>query len=141
MARDVPYSQFNFLVDLGDFQAGFQEVSGLGVEVTVAEYREGSEVNNAVRKVNTMYKIPDITLKRGIAGARDLFEWLQTVKTGSQETKTVTIQLLDEEHNPAMTWEVKGARPIKYTGPSLNGKGTDVAVEELTLACEELTVK
>jgi hypothetical protein len=36
--------QFNFLVDLGDGvtegpKAGFQELSGIGMEVTVSEYR------------------------------------------------------------------------------------------------------
>ena len=42
--RERPYPPFNFLVDLGDGntdgpQAGFAEVSGIGTEVTVAEYR------------------------------------------------------------------------------------------------------
>jgi len=45
-SRERPYGQFNFLVDLGTGntngpQAGFQEVSGIGMEVTVAEYRPG----------------------------------------------------------------------------------------------------
>ena len=42
MERERPYSQFNYLVDIGAGtegpQAGFQEVSGLGIEMTVAEY-------------------------------------------------------------------------------------------------------
>lgn len=137
--RDLPYSQFNFLVDLGDFQAGFQEVSGLGLEITVAEYRNGNEMDNAVRKLTTMYKVPDVVLKRGVIGALNLYQWLNEVRNGSQtQLKTVTIQLLNEEHQAVTTWKLTGARPIKYTGPSLNGKGTDVAIEELTLACHRL---
>jgi hypothetical protein len=38
----------------------------------------------------------------------------------------------------AMSWKLIKARPIKYTGPSLNGKGTDVAVEELVLAAHRV---
>ena len=50
-SRELPYGQFNFLVDLGDGNtegpaAGFQEVSGLGMEIAVIEYRNGNEKEN-----------------------------------------------------------------------------------------------
>ena len=53
--RERPYVQFNFLVDLGDGNtdgpdAGFQEISGIGMEVTVAEYRPGNKKENSVMK-------------------------------------------------------------------------------------------
>lgn len=145
--RERPYSQFNFLVDLGTGdtaspQAGFQEVSGLGLEITVAEYRNGNEKDNAPRKITGTYKVPDVTLKRGVIGALDLYEWLDQVRDGSQEQlRTVTIQLLSEDRSAtAMEWKLTNARPIKYTAPSFNGKGTDVAVEELVLACERIDI-
>nr|WP_290669053.1 phage tail protein [Ardenticatena sp.] len=143
--RERPYNQFNFLVDLGtgdtaSAQAGFQEVSGLGMEITVAEYRNGNEKDNAVRKITGMYKVPDVTLKRGVIGALDLYEWLDQVRNGDQaQLRTIIIQLLSEDRaTVAMEWRLLNARPIKYTGPSLNGKGTDVAIEELVLACERI---
>lgn len=142
--RDRPYSQFNFLVSIGndegtDPKAGFQEVSGLGWETTIAEYRNGNERDNAPRKITGLYKVPDVTLKRGVIGALDLYEWLNEIRNGSQEAlKTVTIMLQNEEHQPVMTWKLTNARPIKYTGPSLSGKGTDLAIEELVLACERI---
>lgn len=147
--RDRPYSQFNFLVDLGTGdtetpQAGFQEVSGLGLEFTPAEYRNGNEASNAPRKINGMFKIPDVTLKRGVIGATDLYEWLEQIRTGQQQDslRTVRIQLLSEDRTEtAATWVLDGARPMKYTGPSLNGKGNEVAVEELVLACENLRME
>ena len=54
--RERPYTQFNFLVDLGDGitegpQAGFQEISGIGMEMTVIEYRNGNAKENAVVKL------------------------------------------------------------------------------------------
>jgi phage tail-like protein len=144
--RERPYSQFNFLVDLGNgtgtdvAQAGFQEVSGLGMEITVAEYRAGNDKDNTPRKITGTYKVPDITLKRGVIGSLDLYEWLDSVRNGSQTAlRTVTVQLQNEEHSSVVqSWKLSNARPIKYTGPSLTGKGTDVAVEELVLACERI---
>ena len=147
--RERPYSQFNFLVDLGtgdadSVQAGFQEVSGLGLEFTPAEYRNGNESLNAVRKINGMYKVPDVTLKRGVIGATDLYEWINQVRDGAQgeSLRTVTIELLGEDRtSTAAAWVLEGARPMKYTGPTLNGKGNEVAIEELVLACENLRIE
>jgi phage tail-like protein len=143
--RERPYSQFNFLVDLGtgdtvSTQAGFQEVSGLGLEITVAEYRNGNEKDNAPRKITGMYKVPDITLKRGVIGSLDLYQWLNEVRNGSESSlRTVTIQLQNEDHTSVVQeWKLSNARPIKYTGPSLTGKGTDVAIEELVIAAERI---
>jgi phage tail-like protein len=139
--RERPFSQFNFQVDFGVDpnapQAGFQEVSGLGLEITVAEYRNGNELVNTPRKITGTFKVPDVTLKRGVIGDETLYEWLNEVRDGSQDAlRTVTITLLAEDRTPAQTWELLNARPIKYTGPALTGKGTDVAVEELVLASE-----
>ena len=143
--RERPYSQFNYLVDLGTGdtespQAGFQEVSGLGMEITVAEYRAGNEKDNAPRKITGTYKVPDVTLKRGVIGSLDLYAWLDQVRAGAQNAlRTVTVQLQNEDHSSVVQeWKLANARPIKYTGPSLNAKGTDVAIEELVLACERI---
>jgi phage tail-like protein len=140
--RERPYSQFNYTVDLGNgeqgIRAGFQEVSGLGVEVNVAEYRAGNSAENVAMKITGTHKIPDVTLKRGSIGSNDLSEWLNEVQSGSQDAlRDVVISLLSEDRSTvAQTWTLRNARPIKYTGPALNAKGTDVAVEELVLACE-----
>ena len=56
--RERPYVQFNFLVDLGTGntdgpQAGFQEISGIGMVVTVSEYRTGNSIENSVMKITS----------------------------------------------------------------------------------------
>ncbi len=142
--RERPYGRFNYLVswdelDPGTAQAGFSEVSGLGVEVEVIEYRAGNDKINAPRKVTGTYRVPDVTLKRGVLGADDLFKWIDAVRDGEQgQTRTVTIRLMSEDRSEiAATWKLLYARPVKYTGPTLNAKsGGEVAMEELTLACE-----
>jgi phage tail-like protein len=146
--RERPYSQFNYLVDLGtgdteSAQAGFSEVSGLGIEVNIAEYRNGNEKNNAVRKIPGSYKVTDITLKRGVIGATDLYEWLDQMRAGDPNARrAITIQLLAEDRSgPVVTWKLAEAQPIKYTGPTFNGAGTEVAIEELVLACERIEME
>jgi phage tail-like protein len=145
--RDNPYGAFNFRVtadrfgDAGSVQAGFQEVSGLGMEVTIAEYRNGNEAENHVRKMDGIYKASDVTLKRGVIGYTSFFEWIKAVGDGAQDSRAaVTIELMDEAHTgPVMTWKLTNARPMKYTGPTLNAKGGgDVAMEELVLSCEKI---
>jgi phage tail-like protein len=143
--RDYPYTQFNFRVswdglDEKSVHAGFQEVSGLGLEMTVAEYRAGNHSENSTIKVNTTYKVPDVTLKRGVLGALDLYQWIDAVRSGTPgQRKTVTIKLMAEDRTTeALQWKLYNARPMKYTGPALNGKGTDLAVEELVLASERI---
>jgi phage tail-like protein len=143
--RDYPYSQFNFRVSWDTLNetsvnAGFQEVSGLGLEMTVADYRAGNWSENSSRKVNTTYKVPDVTCKRGVLGALDLYQWLDAVRNGTQgQLKTVTIKLMSEDRTQAvLTWKLLRARPMKYTGPSLNGKGTDLAIEELVFSAERI---
>ncbi|MFN7979206.1 MAG: phage tail protein [Vicinamibacterales bacterium] len=145
--RSNPYSQFNFLVDLGTGvtegpDAGFSEVSGLGMEVTVAEYRNGNDPENAVRKITGLNKTSDVTLKRGVIGSLNLYKWLDDIRNGAQNTaRTVTITLLDEVRQPVMTWKLLRARIIKYTGPEMNAKGTDVAIEEMVLCYERLEME
>lgn len=154
--RNRPYSQFNFRVgwmpatgsegdtlDEETVQAGFQEVSGLGMEITVAEYRAGNANTNEPIKVTGTVKTPDVTLKRGVIGSTDLYDWLHEVRNGSQNhLKNVTIKLMAEDRETvAQKWKLINSRPMKYTGPSLNGKGTDLAIEELVLAAERIEIE
>jgi phage tail-like protein len=146
--RDHPYSQFNFRVSwegLGekDVEAGFQEVSGLGLEMTIAEYRAGNYSDNGPIKVNGTTKTPDVTFKRGVIGRVDLYSWINNVRNGAPgQLKTVIVKLMAEDRNTvAVTWKLLKARPMKYTGPALNGKGTDLAIEELVLASERIELE
>src|SRR5690242_685980 len=143
--RDQPYLQFNFLVDLGDGNtegpsAGFQECSAIGMEVTVVEYRNGNDRETAVRKLTGLARVSDVTLKRGVIGVLNLYNWLNEIRKGNQNAvRTVTIQLQNEDHTAVVQeWRLLRARIIKYNCGPLNAKGTDVAMEELVLSYERL---
>jgi phage tail-like protein len=146
--RDRPYVQFNFLVDLGTGstegpEAGFQEMSNIGMEVTVSEYRAGNFKENSVRKITGLNKATDVTLKRGVIGSLNLYQWLNDIRNGNQlAERTVTISLQNEDHTQVVqTWKLLRARIIKHISGPFNAKGTDVAMEELTLAYERLEME
>lgn len=144
--RDRPYLQCNFLVDLGDGtagpDAGFQEVSGLESIVEIAEYRTGDAKENSAIKLAGLTRVTDVTLKRGIVGSLSLYRWFSQIRDGDAKAlRTVTITLLDEQHSPVMTWRLLRARPVRHSCGPLNAKGTDVAMEEMTLAYERLELE
>lgn len=144
--RTDPYSNFNFLVNLGGastVNAGFQEVSGMDIEVTVADYRVGNSPVNHPAKVTGAYKVANIKLRRGLVGATDLYAMINAVRTGTYTPQNVQVQVQDEAHNgPVFTFTLVNSRPVKYTAPTFNAKGgTEVAIEELELSCEDLTVE
>jgi phage tail-like protein len=146
--RDRPYVQFNFLVNLGDGvtdgpEAGFQEMSNVGMEVTVSEYRNGNDKENGVRKIVGLNKATDVTMKRGVIGSLNLYSWLDEIRNGDQNAfRNVVVQLQNESHTDVVqTWKLMRDRIIKHISGPFNAKGTDVAMEELTLSYERLEME
>ena len=146
--RERPYVRFNFLVDLATgntdgADAGFEEVSGIGMEVTVAEYRNGNEKDNSVRKITGLNKSSDVTMKRGVIGSLTLYEWLHQIRNGDQNAlRNIVVQLQNEDHTAVVqTWKLLRARIIKHTSGPMNAKGTDVAMEELVISYERLEME
>ena len=146
LREETPYGAFNFIVALGGDQGsgeegtivgGFSDVSGLGVDVSYSEYRNGNERVNTTRKVPNTHKLDDVTLKRGLVGSTDLFQWLKGVLDGTADPRDVTITLLDEARSGVATWRLHRAQPKKWVGPTLAAKGGgEVAMEELHLVHE-----
>lgn len=146
--RDRPYAQFNFLVDLGTGgtdgpEAGFAECGTISTSVDVIEYRNGNDKENSPRKLTGLGRVGDVTLRRGVIGSLNLYQWMDQVRNGDPAgMRTVIIQLMNEDHTAVvMTWRLHRARIVKYSAGPLNAKGTDVAIEELTLACERLEME
>ena len=140
--RDNPYLNFNFLVDLGlGDEMGFSEVEVPSGEIEVIEYREGGDRVNSARKLPGLTKYPNVTLKRGITGRTDLFEWWKSVRDGQVQRRNVTITLLDEQRQAVLRWHLRDAFPVKLEGPTLNATGNEVAIETLELAHEGLEIE
>jgi phage tail-like protein len=140
--RKTPYPAFNFTVsfDGTELFGGFSDVSGLMTELKVAEYRAGNDPENHVRKVQGLTNSGDVTLKRGIIDSATLWDWINQARTeGPDAKKTVVISLLNERRDTVQKWTLRYVIPLKWTGPTLAGKGGgDVAMEELVLSVEAL---
>lgn len=147
VARNDPYSALNFQVvitgvfdDGQAIQGSFAEVSGLEVEVTPIEYRNGSE-DITVRKIPGLKKFPNIVLKRGVIGDLTAWKWMKSVLDGQVQRVDGTITLLDESRQAVMTWRFRRAWPCKWTGPVLNAKNNEIAMETLEICHEGLDVQ
>lgn len=147
--RNYPYSNFNYIVNLGGDTGdgtqpigGFSEVTGINTEMTYAQYRAGNFKTNAMANYPNVHKNGTVTLKRGLMGTKDLWDWLKDVRDGAYKPRGVTITLLDENRQQTvMTWQLTNALPQKWGAPTLSAKGgTDVAIEEFTLVCESIEI-
>lgn len=155
IARKNPYAAFNFVVTHDAVTIGaFMEVSGLDTENAVIEYREGADQTGTnagafMRKQPGLERYPNVTLRRGIAGDLNLWtnlrkpirdavsgpEFATTVNPASPSLK---IDLQDETHQSVQSWTLQNVWVSKLTGPSLNAKGNEIAIESIEVVCERI---
>lgn len=137
-----PIPVFHFTVDWGGTNVGFSEVSGLTQEIQVIEYRDGKSPDYNTVKMPGLRKVTNIVMKRGISkGDNEFFLWLNTVKLNTITRRDLTINLLNENHEPVVTWKILQAWPVKVEGPGLKATGNEVAIESIELAHEGITLE
>jgi phage tail-like protein len=142
MATNYPLVKFHFQVEWGGTKIGFTEVSGLDVETEVVEYRHGASPEYSKVKMPGMQKFSNLTLKRGtFATDNEYFAWWNTVKLNTIERRDITISLLNEEHEPVITWKVKNAWPTKIQSTDLKADGNEVAIESMEIVHEGLIIQ
>lgn len=137
--RNDPFRAYNFLVEIdGITRAGFRECSGLDTSQDPVDYREGGEPLR-MRKLPGMVKFSNITLKRGITNDAELWDWRQKAIEGKVERKNGSIILLDDTGDEQWRWNFKDGWPTKWTGPSFNATGNEVAIEQLEIVHEGIS--
>jgi len=142
MAQNYPLASFSFIVNWGGTRIGFSEVSGLDMEVEPIEYRAGDSAAYHTIKMPGLRKFANITLKRGLMKAdNDFFKWFNNFAGSNVERRDITISLLDENRAPAVTWKVQNAWPTKLECSNLSSMTSEVAIETLVLACENITIE
>jgi phage tail-like protein len=132
---------------LGD--GGFQECTGLQIDMDVHEIQEGGR-NDGVVRLAGRGKYTNITLKRGMlypaggGAVNDLWGWLQGIVSGQRPVVRYdgVIEVLDAaSRNVVATWVFDRGLPAKVMGPQLNAKTGEIALEELTIAHEGLRLR
>jgi len=144
--RDDPYPSYAFeLVVTGISDDGkavkgsFMEVGGLGVEIPPIEYRNGSE-DITVRKIPGLKKFTNITLKWGITGDLALWNWVVEGMNGLVHRTEGSVIMLNENRQEVMRWNFKRGWPCKWTGPGLNAKNNEIAMETLEICHEGVEI-
>lgn len=136
-----PLPKFYFEVNWNGFLMSFQEVSGLDTEAKVVEYRHADSSVFSTSRMPGFTKIGNVTLKRGIAPGGNYFgDWINDIKMNTIKRVPITISLLDEKGKPAMVWRLTNAWPTKITGTDLKADGNEVAIEQIEIAYETMTV-
>jgi len=118
----------HFLVLIGPSELGFSEVSRLS-----------SETEARLPSQERVHRFETVVLRRALTRSSELYDWRRNIVTGQDDRRPVTIRLLDAAGRGVVnSWRLEGAWPCRWSGPSLNALGNDVAIEELELAYDDL---
>lgn len=139
--RPTPYGVCNFLVTIDGQEAHFAEVHLPTADIEITEYRDGADRANEVRRIPGLTKYTHLTLKRGVTGSLDLWQWFAATRDGQAQRRAVTVTLLDEARNPVVTYRLRNCLPVKYAGPALRAGASDVAIEEVHLLVDSLDIE
>lgn len=137
-----PLLGFRFAVEVSGIQeAYFTECSGLQAQTEVLEFKEGG-VNTGSHKLPVRTTYNNITLKHGVTGSRELIKWYQRLLAkgfAASERKNVSIVVYTSTLTEAQRWNLIGAIPVKWVGPTFNPSNTEVAIETLELAFNNIS--
>jgi len=140
--RSNPYSNFNFVVDLGDGQElGLESVDLPVGAVQVVEYRDGTDKESHARKLPGRVDYNNVVLRRGVSGNVAFYDWWNATRNGANLPRNVIITLLDEQRNPVLVWKLRNAWPVELGYSTLDALGNESVIEELELTYERFDVE
>ena len=138
---NYPLPKFHFRVEWGGEKFAFTEVTGLDMQVEAIEYREGSDPTYSKIKMPGLHKFSNITLKRGtFEGDTDFYTWYNSISLNTADRREIVIKLLNEKHDPVITWKAVNAFPLKVQASDLKADGNEVAIETIEIAHEGLSI-
>lgn len=136
-----PLPKFYFQVKWDTEVLSFQEISGLDIEAQPIEYRHGDNPVFSTIKMPGIKQFSNITMKKGVFKSDNKFwDWINQIRMNTIKRVPVTISLLDEAGAPTMVWTLENAWPSKITSTDMNAEGNEVAVEEIEIVHEGLTI-
>ena len=143
-----PFTAFNFAVEITQagapnqpISAAFAECDGVEMSMDVKTIREGGNNARQIRLTGPI-SFGTLTLKRGMTANFDLWEWFSALLTKPHlRADAEVIVFAADGTTERARFVLKRCVPIKLKAPPLNGKDGAVAIEELQLAYESLTLK
>jgi len=152
MAVDLryPFVAFNFGVEI-TFPgvasplcgASFAECDGLELTMEVKTIREGGNNGRQIRLSGPL-AFGQLVLKRGMTRDTDLWDWFQdSFNDPSLRAHTEVVMFAGDAgtFTPTKRFILEGCVPVKLKAPALNAKDGMIAIEEMQIAYESLTLK
>jgi len=144
----LPFTAFNFSVEIVRSDAGaplvaaaFAECDGLEMSMEVKTIREGGNNHSQVRLAGPA-ALGQLTLKRGMTNdSFDLWQWMSDSLDDPGLRAEAEVVLLAPDGAERARFVLSRCLPVKVKAPPLNGKDGAVAIEELQLAYERISVK
>lgn len=142
MAVNNPHPSFNFQVQAGFTRIGFARVQLPALEREVIRYREGSDKVETVRLIPGLLRVGECVLERGVVPPdNEFFQWLNTIGGGKVERRDVMVQLLNQAHEPVMSWRLRNTFPCALQWSMLDAQDDAVLIEALRLAVEGVEIE
>ncbi|MBR4981126.1 MAG: phage tail protein [Lachnospiraceae bacterium] len=154
-----PLTKMNFLVTVDGVDgvaatAAFSEVSGVEATVDVIEFRQGNSGSLSPVKIPGLVKHGNVTLKFGYTSNNAFKTWIQECVSetrGEMPRSKVQIEMIDINSGApqgvvqqtvagSKVWLLTNAWVTKYSAPDLNATASEVAIESVELAYEELII-
>ena len=122
------YGTSHFRILIGKRELGFAEVGPLS-----------SETDLTLSADDRSHRFATIVLRRALSQSTELYDWRRNILSGKADRRAVTLhQLAAAGGEIVNSWRLEGAWPCRWTGPSFNASATEVAIEELELAFDDL---
>jgi len=146
---DRPFVSFNFGVELNvpgvsqELCSGaFQECDGLEMTLDVKSIKEGGN-NVTQHRLAGFLGYGNVTLKRGMTNdSFDLWGWFDAVmRQPSLRGDGEIVVFAPDGRTERVRYVLSRCLPVKLKAPPLNAKDGVVAIEELQLAYDSLSVK
>lgn len=138
MTGYYPPIGFHFSVEFPEISSSgkdqqFQSVTGLSVDIDTEEVAEGGE-NRFKHKIPVRTKYPNLVLKRGLLVDSEVIKWCRDAVENFQFKPTgIIVKLLNEKHEPLVSWSIVHAYPVKWSLVDLNAEESKLAIETLEL--------
>jgi phage tail-like protein len=147
VATVYPFTTFNFLVEINRGTEGhplvaaeFSDCDGLEMSMEVKTIREGGGNDRQIR-LNGMVAYGQLTLKRGMTANFDLWKWFRdSVQNPRLRANAEVVLLAPDATTERVRFQLSRCVPVKIKAPALNARDAQVAIEELQVAYETLTV-
>ena len=125
--------RFRVVIDSYGSLGSWSKCDGLTVEYEIQEYQEGGQ-NDYVHRLPGRCKYQNIKLTRPLdKSSADVASWVAGLRK-KVDRSNAEIAVLDPAGDVVAKWNLDGVYPVKWTGPSLDATGNQIATETLELA-------